>query len=136
MSLEPKHKRLARYLGQRGPGGRPLCCWCGVEVTGRRQSWCSDACVLDFKATYYRAPDWQIKRAIFERDRGVCAMCGEQSHSWEADHILEWAEGGRTNLQNLQTLCRTCHKSKSAGYAARRAYRRRPANSQLSLFTE
>jgi 5-methylcytosine-specific restriction endonuclease McrA len=29
---------------------------------------------------------------------------------WEADHILPVAEGGDSNIENLRTLCRPCHR--------------------------
>lgn len=60
-------------------------------------------------------------RKIFKRDQGVCALCHAKTGNWEADHILEWAEGGKTELENLQTLCVPCHKRKTAEYAARRS---------------
>jgi len=31
----------------------------------------------------------------------------------EADHITPWAEGGKTNEQNFQMLCRECNRRKS-----------------------
>lgn len=44
---------------------------------------------------------------------------------WEADHIVELADGGPHELQNLQTLCRPCHAAKTAVSARRRAARAR-----------
>jgi 5-methylcytosine-specific restriction endonuclease McrA len=56
--------------------GRPdwkICMWCGEPVTGRRQNWCSDACVDEWRIR--REPAFARKR-VAERDRGVCAICG------------------------------------------------------------
>ena len=39
----------------------------------------------------------------------------------EYDHIVEFAEGGLTVLENMQTLCRKHHLAKSKAYAAKRA---------------
>lgn len=57
----------------RGPNGRRLCRWCGVEVEPPRRTFCGDACV----------DDWSIRNSsafarskVWERDRGVCALCG------------------------------------------------------------
>lgn len=46
--------------------------------------------------------------------------------TWEMDHVLEVADGGGSaGLDNLQTLCPTCHARKTAAFAAERARRRR-----------
>ena len=31
----------------------------------------------------------------------------------EADHITPWSQGGKTNLENCQMLCRECNRRKS-----------------------
>lgn len=31
----------------------------------------------------------------------------------EADHITPWHEGGKTNEENCQMLCKTCNRTKS-----------------------
>lgn len=48
------------------------CRWCDAEVTGRRKSWCSQKCVNEYLAT----DPGRIRKAVFHRDRGVCAHCG------------------------------------------------------------
>lgn len=56
-----------------GPGGRPFCRWCWAEVPKGRSSWCSAACVDEYR----RLHDWNyIRRAVLARDGGVCACCG------------------------------------------------------------
>jgi 5-methylcytosine-specific restriction endonuclease McrA len=59
--------------------------------------------------------DWNVLRyECFERDRHQCVMC-PSSDNLQADHIkpvrlnpeLEWV------LDNLQTLCKECHKLKT-----------------------
>jgi 5-methylcytosine-specific restriction endonuclease McrA len=47
---------------------------------------------------------------------------------WEADHILEVANGGETCLENMQTLCRPCHKEKT-----RRMHRARVAQRRIRV---
>jgi len=57
----------------RGPGGRTACRWCGQEVKGRRRSWCSESCVDEYLV---RQNQSHARRAVWKRDRGVCAQCG------------------------------------------------------------
>jgi 5-methylcytosine-specific restriction protein A len=52
-------------------------------------------------------------------------------HLWEADHVVELSDGGSGGLNNAQTLCIVCHKSKTATNAARRAAERRDASRPL-----
>jgi hypothetical protein len=50
-----------------------------------------------------------IRRALMERD-GVCQFPGcSESRYVDAHHIVHWAEGGETSLDNLVTLCRFHH---------------------------
>lgn len=49
-----------------------LCRECGGPITGRRKTWCSDECVNAYKV---RSDPTFVRRAVFERDQGVCARC-------------------------------------------------------------
>lgn len=49
-------------------------------------------------------------RAVLERDV-ICKMCGNPGQ--DVDHVLAVSRGGRTELANLQLLCRDCHRKKS-----------------------
>lgn len=42
---------------------------------------------------------------------GICAACGA-SESLQVDHIIPVCRGGRSDLSNLQALCRTCNARK------------------------
>jgi 5-methylcytosine-specific restriction endonuclease McrA len=56
-----------------------------------------------------------MKREAYERQKGICAKCGEHFEigEMEADHITPWKEGGKTVAENCQTLCRECNRRKS-----------------------
>lgn len=57
----------------RGPRGRCLCKWCGVEVPRGRRFWCSDRCVEQFSVR--NNPGYARVKA-YERDCGYCDRCG------------------------------------------------------------
>ena len=52
------------------------------------------------------------KLALALRDGGFCVKpgCSTPWHRCDADHIIEWDDGGLTDIENLRHLCRTdCH---------------------------
>jgi hypothetical protein len=55
------------------------------------------------------------KRTLYERHKGICPACNEhfEISQMQGDHITPWSEGGRTELNNGQMLCRDCNRRKS-----------------------
>lgn len=55
-----------------------------------------------------------MKREAYERQSGVCAVCGKHFDlsEMEADHITPWVEGGKTAAENCQMLCREDNRRK------------------------
>ncbi|MFQ5557589.1 MAG: DUF222 domain-containing protein [Acidimicrobiales bacterium] len=47
-------------------------------------------------------------RTLVARDRG-CVLCGAPPSRCEAHHIIAWAIGGPTDIDNLALLCVRCH---------------------------
>jgi 5-methylcytosine-specific restriction protein A len=104
-----------------GPNGRALCRWCNLEVPRGRFTFCSDWCVHEWRL---RSDPGYLRDRVFERDRGICAICKVPTQSaylelkrsrganrrallahwglkkltrrslWDADHIVPVAEGG------------------------------------------
>ena len=108
---------------ERGPGGRWLCrCGCRQECQGRC-SWVSKAHVEDYLIR--KGDNRTIRAALKKRDHGVCALCGQQVKTWDADHTVPLAEGGHHGLDNLRTLCRACHAGETGRLAGRLAAGRR-----------
>lgn len=57
----------------RGPNGRCLCRHCGTEVPKGRRTFCSDQCVDEWQI---RTNPTYMRVRVWERDHGVCALCG------------------------------------------------------------
>ena len=49
--------------------------------------------------------------AVWERDNFTCQICGSRRFL-SVDHIIPESKGGKLNMDNLQTLCRTCNSRK------------------------
>lgn len=62
-----------------------------------------------------RAFDDNMKREVYERQNGICTICGKhfKIEQMEADNITPWRNGGRTVAENCQMLCRECNRRKS-----------------------
>ena len=55
----------------------------------------------------------KIRDAVFDKDGGRCVRCGSNEDLC-LDHIVPFSRGGRTDIDNLQTLCRKCNSSKGS----------------------
>lgn len=56
---------------------------------------------------------YELRKAVFERDAYRCKECGGH-HDLEVDHIWPESKGGKTAIENLQTLCEACNREKGA----------------------
>ena len=56
-----------------------------------------------------------MRQEAFESQEGICKLCGKEFEmsDMEADHITPWVEGGKTDAENCQMLCRHCNRTKS-----------------------
>ncbi|MFJ4225511.1 HNH endonuclease family protein [Microbacterium sp. NPDC089695] len=54
--------------------------------------------------------------AAYERQQGICPVCGEhfELNEMEADHITPWRDGGPTSAANCQMLCIEDNRRKGA----------------------
>jgi 5-methylcytosine-specific restriction endonuclease McrA len=90
------------------------------------------------KAEFFVTPDGVVMRkakpltrkeweAIYERDGGVCLLCGKlvkpgtaffnlrsDYHKPAIDHIVPRARGGQNDPDNLRLLCWSCNSQKGA----------------------
>jgi len=54
-----------------------------------------------------------LREAVLQRDGRKCLLCGA-TENLEIDHIIPLVTKGKTELDNLQTLCRQCHRTAKA----------------------
>jgi 5-methylcytosine-specific restriction endonuclease McrA len=52
-----------------------------------------------------------LRREVWERDNFTCKECGTHQRL-TVDHIIPECQGGKTELSNLQTLCKICNSRK------------------------
>lgn len=64
----------------------------------------------------------KIKADAFALHGRDCLKCGDVAT--EIDHIVELNAGGTNDLDNLQPLCKACHKAKTSAYNSVRMTRR------------
>lgn len=114
----------------RRPAG--WCRMCGVAVTGRRITWCSDECALLWSACTSNVAALHL---LVDVHGWRCWCCGRPSPVLEVDHVRPlWSldEHERGELRwwlpfNLQLLDPACHRAKTRAEAAERAALRRTA---------
>ena len=59
----------------------------------------------------------KLRYTVLKRDNFKCCACGaspakDPSVELHIDHIIPWAKGGETVIENLQTLCSRCNIGK------------------------
>lgn len=60
----------------------------------------------------------RVRFLVMQRDHFKCCLCGaspakDSSVELHIDHITPWSKGGKTTIDNLQTLCSKCNLGKS-----------------------
>ena len=78
-------------------------------------------CSLSENNGYHKTPrdiNLRLRFKVLQRDNFKCCACGaspakDPAVELHVDHIMPWAKGGETVLENLQTLCSKCNLGKS-----------------------
>ena len=67
------------------------------------------------KTLSLRTFDEKTKVKAYERQKGICPTCKKHFEfgAMEADHIVPWSKGGKTEPGNLQMLCMMDNRTKS-----------------------
>lgn len=60
-----------------------------------------------------------LRFQVLQRDRYACCACGDSPTknkrcTLEVDHVVPFARGGKTVIENLRTLCGRCNRGKGA----------------------
>ncbi len=81
------------------------------DVTSKKGIW-PYVLTRDEKHLNIRAFTPAMKAAAYERQGGVCALCGKTftMDMMDGDHILPWHRGGKTTPENCQMLCVPCNR--------------------------
>lgn len=58
----------------------------------------------------------EVKQRVYENQNGKCLDCKKEFKisEMDADHIVPWSKGGKTEEDNCQVLCRKCNQQKGA----------------------
>ena len=102
------------------------CVVCGVPT---RESRCDEHKLADRRpSTAKRGSSHErqkLRARTLRRDGYRCVACGvvdKKAEFLEADHVVPLEIGGANDLENMQTLCKPCHRLKTAAEVeARRA---------------
>lgn len=103
----------------RGSKGKSGCTWCGGEVKKPRRTFCSAACVHEYRL---RSDAAYMRRAVHERDKGVCACCGLDTEAWKrayrsvSDPNVTYDEA-RRRWRDLCALMRKAGRIGASGHA-------------------
>ena len=95
---EPGCAEIATAGGRCEKHQRPRKAWAGTE---NRPS-----------ASQRYGADWPKVRAAVLAQQPECALCG--APATDVDHIVPKRWGGTDDADNLQPLCKACHKRKTA----------------------
>ena len=102
------------------------CAYCGDPLPKGHRLYCSRECGWRFVEDpryHRRLLLWSRIRAEVLWEHKTCQICGVNPSS-EVDHIIEVAVGGDPFAKsNLQALCSTCHKRKTAKFLSSRVVR-------------
>ena len=60
------------------------------------------------KVTPSRYIPAEVKRVVWSKSEGKCVNC-KSTYALEYDHVIPFAKGGSTTVQNLRLLCRNCN---------------------------
>tara|TARA_R100000656_G_scaffold32743_1_gene28292 strand:+ start:4057 stop:4392 length:336 start_codon:yes stop_codon:yes gene_type:complete len=94
--------------------------WIPVRKKGSRESIIKSTDIQNNFQSFYNSKRWRSLRNYYLSMNPLCKTCEEAGYcepGTDIDHVIPLRLGGTNNLDNLQTLCRSCHARKSGAEA-------------------
>jgi len=93
-----------QFPPRRDADGEPVCRFCGGALSGKRSSWCSDACRLDALLCC----GFGVRARVRKRDKGICARCGRDcyGHKRKFKRALERCQRPDCALERVRRVDR------------------------------
>ena len=110
--------RVSRPRSDHDPHRAPKACsFVGCLNPSTAKGRCPEHAHVPWQGSYRPPPEWpRIRREVLKAEPR-CRMCKAPAST--VDHVVPVAEGGSHGRANLQSLCRACHKAKTAEDSAR-----------------
>ncbi|WJF92176.1 HNH endonuclease [Paraburkholderia bonniea] len=112
MPVRPLRPCRHRGCAALASGGRTHC----VQHAHEQVKWKPDAQRGNRHARGYGSVWIRRRVRILCRDCGLCQVCrraGRVTPGTEVDHVVPKSQGGSDEDDNLQTICRACHQTKT-----------------------
>jgi 5-methylcytosine-specific restriction endonuclease McrA len=104
--------------GRRTEDGAELCTPCAVKRGETHQTEAQRRITQPYRE-HYASAEYAANRLLeLDASGHRCRRCsrkiGQAPHDWECDHRLPLRDGGTDNLSNLDALCLSCARAKTA----------------------
>jgi 5-methylcytosine-specific restriction endonuclease McrA len=111
INTKKRYQRVLTTVDLFPVSGRKCACRCG-----RQRRWATKSCQRRALNIYWvvKGNTTEIRKQLFQEQKGKCQVCREYNRKWQADHINPVHQGGGgCTLDNFQTICPECHKIKT-----------------------
>lgn len=115
---EFKKRMSSKLRGRRLNSGRTLFVKGDLRIVGENNNHWNGGTTSETQKRV-NDPDWiRIRNIIYKRDNWTCQHCGKHIHKGiQCHHIIPWKVSRSNNLNNLTTLCTSCHMMTENQYA-------------------
>jgi hypothetical protein len=93
--------------------GYLICYSCHVELSNDKYFKINTTPIINNSGYKKKKIPHKLRIQVYERDLYTCVYCGSQKNL-TLDHVYPESLGGKTELENLVTACRSCNIKKGA----------------------